>query len=247
MLSPDDRCSTRPLNRRRPGPPPVPKCTTNARCAESVDPCSSRGAMSDPPPSIGVVPQGSCETAWLRGPPGVLGKVGDYPRKTRGNIEGARHEAIANGRRARGPDRGRERVRVAWRAAVAADAEGVCRVTAPGRPRGAIDHERGAADQGLARRDRQRGRPDHLHPRSAQGARGFVRHAPLHRDRAPAGIPVHRADCRSDRSPSRVGTDARASRAPRLRPRRWSGGTPSSRGFTSCWRGRWIAGGSSSS
>ena len=213
MLSPDDRCSTRPLNRRRPGPPPVPKCTTNARCAESVDPCSSRGAIERP---------SSVDRRRSAGPHvrqhGRAGRRESWGRSgiTRGKPEGtsgARHEAIANGRRAPGPDRGRERVRVVWRAAVAADAEGVCRVTAPGRPRGAIDHERGAADQGLARRDRQRGRPDHLHPRPAQGARGFVRHAPLHRDRAPAGIPVHRADCRSDNSSFRSGRPRRACRA----------------------------------
>ena len=99
MLSPDDRCSTRPLNRRRPGPPPVPKCTTNARCAESVDPCSSRGAIERPPPSIGVVPQGlmrdSMAARAARSPGEGRGLPEENPREHRG----ARHEAIANGRR----------------------------------------------------------------------------------------------------------------------------------------------------
>ena len=47
------------------------------------------------------------------------------------------------------------------------------------------------------------------------------------------------------RTPS--GTGARVDPGARLRPRRWSGGTPSSRGSTSCSAGRWIASGSSSS
>ena len=167
----------------------------------------------------------------------------ENPREHRG----AGHEAIANRRRARGPDRGRERVRVAWRAAVAADAEGVCRVTAPGRPRGAIDHEGGAADQGLARRDHQRRRPDHLHSRSAQGARGFVRHAALHRDRAPAGIPVHRTDCRADTASVR--SSRRGSRTGLLGcdPDAGRAGRRARAASRVCWGGRWIASGSSSS
>ena len=232
------------------GSAPRPRCTTNARCAESVDPCSSRGVIGRSPPShvrrsVGA----SCETELPAPADGSPGEARGLHEEYSGDRRGAGpHEAIANRRRARGPDRGRERVGVVRRAALAADAEDVRRAAAPRRSRGAADHEGGAAHRGLARRRRERGRADQLHSRSAQGARRFA-DAPryietVHRRGfrfiGPIGEP---ATC------ARVGSPPtrRLDRRPRLRPRRWSAGRPSSRGFTSCWGGRWPASGSSSS
>ena len=60
-------------------------------------------------------------------------------------------------------------------------------------------------DDAVARHDRERRGAGELHPRSAQGAGGFVGGAAVHRDRAPAGLSVHRADCGRDDACPRSG------------------------------------------
>ena len=236
MFSPDDGCSTRPLNRRRPGPSPALGCTPSAHCGDGDESCPRRDAMPIPLRRSAPFCERSRETGWRRA--GVLAKPGDHSGESKGGHRGARHDSIAIGNvpavRIEAEDEsawcGAERLPLMPRAFAVLQhlVEHAGRLVTKEALLASVWRDAAVSDAALTTciRDLRRAlgdSPDAPRYIETVHRRGFRFIGPL---AGPAS---------SLARPRRPAEAARPAVLRRRRLRRWSGATPSSRGYTSCW------------